>query len=120
MINSDHGLTNVVSKGPETVREPLRREITIVNPQGLHMRPAAAFAEKAGSFESSVIVFRDVSQPVDGKNWLELLLLAAEPGTKLTLEVAGADAADALAALAEILASPTPPGEDEEAAASQG
>ncbi len=73
---SDEGLIIVVSKGPETVREPLRREITIVNPQGLHMRPAAAFAEKAGSFESSVIVFRDVSQPVDGKNWLELLLLA--------------------------------------------
>lgn len=99
-------------RGPETVREPMRREIVIANPQGLHMRPAAAFAELAGRFESSVIVFRDEAQPVDGKNWLELLLLAAEPGTKLTVEVAGADAADALDALAEILASPTPPGEE--------
>jgi phosphocarrier protein HPr len=80
------------------------------------MRPAAAFAELASRFESSVTVSRDGTRPVDGKNWLELLLLAAEPGTKVTLEVAGADAHDALDALAEILASPTPPGEEDESA----
>lgn len=89
--------------GLEPLMEPLRRSVTITNPQGLHMRPAAAFAELAARFESNVLVARD-SQKVDGKNWLELLLLAAEPGTELMLEVAGRDAASAIDALATALA----------------
>ena len=92
------------TKGLGPVTEPLRQSVKIANPQGLHMRPAAAFAELASRFESSVTVYRE-NQPVDGKNWLELLLLAAEPGTELLLEVAGRDAATALDALATQLAS---------------
>jgi phosphotransferase system HPr (HPr) family protein len=95
---------SVVPKGLSPMTERLRRSVTIVNPQGLHMRPAAAFAELAARFDSSVNVCRD-AQVVDGKNWLELLLLAAEPGTELIVEVAGPDAAQALDALAQQLAS---------------
>lgn len=84
------------------MNETVRRSVRITNPQGLHMRPAAAFAELAGRFESSVSV-ANAHQTVDGKNWVELLLLAAEPGTELLLEVSGRDAARALEALAKQL-----------------
>jgi phosphotransferase system HPr (HPr) family protein len=75
------------------------------NPQGLHVRPAAAFAELASRYESRVTVSRgDGNPPVDGKFWPDLLLLAAEKGTALELEVDGRDAAQAIEALATALA----------------
>jgi phosphotransferase system HPr (HPr) family protein len=84
---------------------PLRREVTIANPQGLHLRPAAAFAKLARQFTSSVTVIRD-DRCVNGKSQLDLLLLAAEPGAILAVEVEGPDAVSALNLLAELLASP--------------
>jgi phosphotransferase system HPr (HPr) family protein len=76
----------------------LQRIVRINNPQGLHMRPAAAFSETASRFQCTVIVRRD-AQSVDGKNWIELLLLAAEVGTELTIEVSGQDAHEAIEVL---------------------
>lgn len=80
----------------------LRRVVTIANPQGLHMRPAATFAEMASRFEATITVTRD-QQTVDGKNWMDLLLLAAEGGMQVTIEAAGKDADQAIEALAEFL-----------------
>jgi phosphotransferase system HPr (HPr) family protein len=83
--------------------EPLRRTITITNPQGLHMRPITAFVELAARFQSSVFVCREDGQRSNGKSPLALLGLAAEKGTPLTLEVSGPDAQAALDALADFL-----------------
>jgi phosphotransferase system HPr (HPr) family protein len=82
--------------------QTLRRVVTVLNPQGLHMRPAANFAKLARQFQCTVIVRRD-DREVNGKSQLDLLLLAAEPGTQLVLEVSGDDAADAVAVLAAAL-----------------
>lgn len=84
--------------------EPLRRVVTVANPQGLHMRPAAAFAKAARQYSSTVTVSRD-DRSVNGKSQIDLLLLAAEPGAQLTLEVSGDDAPLALDALGAILES---------------
>jgi phosphotransferase system HPr (HPr) family protein len=86
--------------------ERLQRLVTITDPQGLHMRPAAAFAQAALRFQSTVCVRRD-DRCVNGKSISEMLLLAAESGTQLLLEVSGSDAPDALAALGAILEAPT-------------
>jgi phosphotransferase system HPr (HPr) family protein len=86
--------------------DKLRRVVVIANPHGLHMRPAAAFVETASRFQSQVVIWkRDHS--VNGKSFLDLLMLAAETGTELTLEVTGSDAAPALEALCGILESPS-------------
>jgi phosphotransferase system HPr (HPr) family protein len=81
---------------------PLQRLVTVADPQGLHMRPAAAFAKVARQFKSEIAVSRD-DRRVNGKSQLDLMLLAAEPGSQLLLEVSGDDAEAALAALGEIL-----------------
>jgi phosphotransferase system HPr (HPr) family protein len=86
--------------------ETLQRKVVITNPQGLHMRPLSAFAQLAGQFQSRVTVYKN-GQSVNGKSPLELMLLAAEQGTELTLEVAGPDARAALDALAVLLAAPS-------------
>jgi phosphocarrier protein len=85
--------------------EPLRRKVTITDPLGFHLRPLAAFAQRAGQFQSSVVVIKE-DQRVNGKSPLELMLLAAQPGAELVLEVAGADAETAIEELAQLLASP--------------
>ena len=83
--------------------DALRREVIIVNPQGLHLRPAAAFAKLAQQYTSAVFVIHN-DQRVNGKSPMEMLLLAAEPGSRLVVEVTGSDADQALNPLADILA----------------
>lgn len=91
--------------GTETrANGPLRRTVVVKNPQGLHARPAAAFAGLAARFESRVTVAKAEGERVDGKFWPDLLMLAAEQGTALELEVEGPDAPDAIDMLAQALA----------------
>ena len=83
----------------------LRGTAVIVNPNGLHMRPAMAFARAAQGYASNVTIRRG-DHAIDGKSLIQVMLLAAEPGTELVVEVAGSDARSALPALLEILAAP--------------
>ena len=79
------------------------REVKIVNPLGLHMRPAARFVETANRFRCTVTVFKG-DQTVNGKSIMEMMLLEAMPGTMLRLESDGQDAETCLQALAEVVA----------------
>src|SRR5438445_8601228 len=85
--------------------EVLLRKVIVTDPLGFHLRPLAAFAQRAKQFQSTVTVSKD-AQRVNGKSPLELMLLAAQQGTELILEVAGSDAEDALTVLSEMLAAP--------------
>jgi len=87
---------------------PLRRKVVLANPNGLHMRPSAAFVELADSFQSSVIVHHD-GKTVNGKSLWDLMLLSVLPGGELVLEVDGPDAREALEALASQLGTMPPP-----------
>lgn len=89
--------------------EPLRRKVVLANPNGLHMRPITAFVGLADRFASNVVVHH-AGKAANGKSIWDLLLLAAECGSELTLEADGADAPQALDALAALLA--TPPAEN--------
>ena len=86
----------------------MRKTVTVANPNGLHMRPATAFAQAARGYRSAVTVWNG-DERADGKSALDLILLAALPGAELVLEVDGDDAADAIGPLADLLGSP---GED--------
>jgi phosphotransferase system HPr (HPr) family protein len=86
----------------------MQRKVVLANPNGLHMRPSAAFVELAGQFESSITVSH-AGQTVNGKSVWDLLLLGATGGSELTLEADGPDAEQALDALAELLSRPAPP-----------
>lgn len=83
--------------------EPLRRQITITNPQGLHMRPIASFVEAATKFQSDVYICKGSEERINGKSALSLLSLAAEQGTELIVEVSGPDEQAALQTLVDVL-----------------
>src|SRR5690242_12129004 len=90
--------------------DPLRHKVVITNPQGLHLRPSAAFAELARGFQCTVTVYVD-GKSANGKSPLDLMMLAAMPGSELTVEVDGPDAPAALEALVALLNAPPPPEE---------
>ena len=83
--------------------EELRtRQVTVVNPQGLHARPAHRFVETASRFNAKITIMKDGAQ-VDGKSILELLTLGASQGTELSINASGQDAEAALCALASLV-----------------
>jgi phosphotransferase system HPr (HPr) family protein len=93
--------------------EPQRRNVVIRNPNGLHIRPAAALVEAARRFQSQVAILRGDLRVDAKRGIMDLFMLGAEEGTELTLEATGPDADEALDVLAEILAGPGSPPEDD-------
>ena len=79
------------------------RSVTIVNELGMHARAAARFVHLAVRFESHVRV-EARGREVDGKSIMGLLLLAAARGTSITIRTDGGDEAEALDALAGLVA----------------
>ena len=80
-----------------------RRQVEIVNTYGLHLRPADKFSKLAKSFRSEVWVYYRGTK-ANGKSILDITSLAAECGASLDLEALGADAEEAIAALATLVA----------------
>jgi phosphocarrier protein HPr len=80
----------------------VRRQVEIINPLGLHMRPADKFVKVALQFQSEIRVIHN-GNAINGKSILDLTSLAAECGTRLEVEARGPDAAQAVEALAELV-----------------
>src|SRR3954471_1337582 len=76
----------------------LIKEVTIANKLGIHARPAAMFVKTANRFACDVFVEKD-GEKINGKSIMGLMMLAAGPGSKLTLHVRGSDAQNAITEL---------------------
>ena len=81
----------------------LQREVKIVNKYGLHARPAMQFVETANRFNCKIEVANG-PLAVDAKSIMSVMRLAATKGTTLKLLADGEDAADAVEALAKLVA----------------
>ncbi len=79
------------------------RAVTIVNPLGLHARPAAQFVRIASSFQSHVELEKD-GLVINGKSIMGVMMLAAEQGATLRIRAEGPDAEAAVDALARLVA----------------
>jgi phosphocarrier protein HPr len=80
----------------------LRREIEIVNKLGLHARASAKLTQLAAKFDSDVQVERN-GRKVNAKSIMGVMMLAAGKGSRITLEVDGADEAEAMEALCSLV-----------------
>ena len=85
--------------------------LTIIDPAGLHARPAAKLVKVASRFESR-IVLRSGERTVDVKSLIALLGLTVRPLAEITLTADGPDADDALAALVQELGAAVAPSSD--------
>lgn len=79
----------------------LERLVVVINPQGLHARPADLVVRCADGFESTLTIQKG-SEKVDCRSILSLLTLGATEGTELKLTAQGRDAEDALTAISEL------------------
>ena len=82
---------------------PAERRVTILNKRGLHARAAAKFVKLAGQFGAELTVTKD-GVAVSGRSIMGLMMLAAGPGTELSIRAAGPAADAALDALAGLVA----------------
>ena len=78
------------------------RVATIQNKRGLHARAAAKFAQVAGEFDAQVTVSRG-GQSVSGISIMGLMMLAANPGSQISLSATGAQATAALDAICGLI-----------------
>ena len=76
----------------------MTRDFHIANKLGIHARPAALFVKTANRFTCEIFVEKD-GEKVNGKSIMGLMMLAAGPGSKLTIHANGHDASQALAEL---------------------
>jgi phosphocarrier protein len=80
-----------------------RRRVTIVNGKGLHARAAFKFVKLAGGFDAELTVVRKGTE-VPGASILGLMMLAAARNSELELRASGPEAAEAVEALAALIA----------------
>jgi phosphotransferase system HPr (HPr) family protein len=73
--------------------------LTVIDPSGLHARPAARFVQAASRFVSHIAIRHD-GREADAKSLIALLGLTIRPSSEITLTADGPDADEALAALA--------------------
>jgi phosphocarrier protein HPr len=80
----------------------ITKELPITNQRGLHARASAKFVKCAEGFDATVTVSRD-GQSVPGTSIMGLMMLAASIGTFITVEAQGPQAAEAMAALEQLV-----------------
>ena len=78
-------------KQPMDNEQRCSKELTILNRNGLHARPAAMFVKIASRYQSDVWVEKE-GEKVNGKSIMGLMMLAAGNGTKLHIIAEGPDA----------------------------
>lgn len=70
-------------------------KVKVVNPQGLHMRPAHVFVGGVKNFSSDVtIIFKGTS--VNAKSIMQVMLAGITQGSEIELHCEGADEQEAL------------------------
>ena len=78
------------------------RTFVICNKKGLHARASAKFVQTVEKFDADVIVRRN-GDKVGGTSIMGLMMLAAAPGTSITVQATGREAAEVVEALAELI-----------------
>jgi phosphocarrier protein len=78
------------------------RQLEICNKKGLHARASAKFVQTVEKFDADVKVSRG-QESVGGTSIMGLMMLAAGPGTTITIEATGREAKEVIEALATLI-----------------
>jgi phosphocarrier protein HPr len=80
----------------------ITRQLEICNKRGLHARASAKFVQTVEKFDADVKVTRG-QESVGGTSIMGLMMLAAGPGTTITVEASGREAKEVLDALTALI-----------------
>jgi phosphocarrier protein HPr len=98
MSKIDQPLEDCSAKTQRPRGDSVVRVLEIANQKGLHARASAKFVQTVEKFDATVRVTR-CGETVGGDSIMGLMMLAAGPGTSITVEASGPDAASVMAAL---------------------
>lgn len=79
-------------------------EVEILNPAGLHARPASLIVERAKQLESAITIHKD-GKSADARSIMGLLALGATTGDRVTVSAVGADAGKAVESVVAVMTS---------------
>jgi phosphocarrier protein len=96
------GVNDDASGNHSPDQAPIIRELEICNKKGLHARASAKFVQTVEKFDADVKVKR-ANEVVGGTSIMGLMMLAAGPGTTITVEATGKQAAEVVEALATLV-----------------
>ncbi len=82
--------------------EAASASVDICNARGLHARASAKFVKLAAQFDAEIEVRRN-EMVVSGQSIMGLMMLAAGPGTSITLTAYGQEAEAAVAAIVDLV-----------------
>ncbi|MRX43524.1 HPr family phosphocarrier protein [Agromyces kandeliae] len=96
----------VPAEAPAEPIEPRTADEVVVNPEGLHARPAALLVQAVGGFDAVVDVtnLTTGTGPVPARSMIGLMSLGAKQGHAVRFDGSGPDAATAVDALRRLLA----------------
>ena len=100
----------MIEKGPQASPSPSSpggaavRVLEICNKKGLHARASAKFVQTVEQYDADVWVTRG-NERVGGTSIMGLMMLAAGPGTSITVEATGQQANAVVEALATLVSS---------------
>ena len=80
----------------------IKEDIEVKNKLGIHARPAAMIAQEAGKFKSQIFITKD-GMEINAKSIMGIMMLAAERGSTITLQITGADQQAAAIAIKSVL-----------------
>ena len=89
--------------GPSVPSGAVSRELLIINKRGLHARASAKFVQLVEKFSAEVWVTRG-GETVGGTSIMGLMMLAAGPGTTVTVSAIGPGAQQVVDAIAALVA----------------
>jgi phosphocarrier protein len=82
----------------------ISREFRISNKLGLHARPSAQLTQVAGKFASEIYIAKN-NRRVNAKSIMGVMMLAAGPGSTVTVDAEGPDEGQAIDAIAALITS---------------
>ena len=82
----------------------ISKDFKISNKLGLHARPSAQLTQIAGRYESEVFIAKN-GRRVNAKSIMGVMMLAAGPGSTVTVDAAGPDEQQALDAIGQLIES---------------
>ena len=81
----------------------IEKKFTVQSKLGLHARPAAVLVRTANKYKSEITIQKG-KQKVNGKSIMGVMMLAAGPGSHITIRISGPDAEKAMQDIEQLFA----------------
>lgn len=77
-------------------------KLTIINKQGLHMRPASTFVQTMAKYQSDITILFN-GKKIDGKSIMQVMTACIKRGAEIEIQCSGSDEQEMLSAASHLI-----------------